>query len=285
MGGAYFRRTHSTAVDFVDEVGRALKILNDNGLRVHPASRFARYHATLRRVVDKRDVDVHVRSQAHLECSQLVTIVAHLVPTNDLVLRAKLGLLLEDSALPQESKTEAQGRNTQFELLVAAQCVRGGLRVHFEEPDLVVECGKSRVGVAAKRVKSGNQLRRNLSDARRQLLAHQHAYDQGIVAIESTHVANPQGNVVVTAETPQATHAAQDLLVAISDEVKLIVPEWAAPDHVLRYTCGVLIVAGAVHYGGFGDTVIAATATTSIRLDKNAAETLRIFREAVVGQE
>jgi hypothetical protein len=56
----------------------------------------------------------------------------------NLKFRAGVKKLLQDAALPQDNNSNTPGRDTQFELYVAAICLRAGLLpVFYDEPDIV----------------------------------------------------------------------------------------------------------------------------------------------------
>jgi hypothetical protein len=68
--------------------------------------------------------------------------------------------LRNDPVLPQEDRLNAQGRNYQFQLYLAAICQRGGLLpVCYEEPDVLSTVEGRTFAIAAKRVTSDRPAR------------------------------------------------------------------------------------------------------------------------------
>jgi hypothetical protein len=78
--------------------------------------------------------------------------------------------LLKDSPLPHMDREESTGRNAQLELYLAALCQRAGMGpVDYEEPDVTCVADGIKFGIAAKRVKSLDQVRKHVKKAAEQV--------------------------------------------------------------------------------------------------------------------
>jgi len=149
--------------------------LRDAGLRVIGSSRVGNYRRILARVArviesPEDDFDFRLLHQAIVECSQLLLIVEELARKPEVLgWRSKAQELLSGHDFPEGKEVHSPGRNTQFELYVAAVCRRAGYHIELAEPDLVVEAAQVRRGIAAKRLKSLGKLKDSLHDASNQL--------------------------------------------------------------------------------------------------------------------
>ncbi len=108
----------------------------------------------------------------------------------------KVDLLLHDAVLPQDDRGESKGRNAQFELYTAAICENAGLvPVVFEEPDITCVVGGVKFGIAAKRIKHLQQLRKRVKDAADQIARSNLS---GIVAIDASLALNSDNQPMVS---------------------------------------------------------------------------------------
>jgi hypothetical protein len=108
--------------------------------------------------------------------------------------REKIALLLNDSVLPQNDRGESKGRNAQFELYLAAICQNAGLaQILFEEPDITCVMDGIKLGIAAKRVKHVQQLRKRVKEAANQIAK---AGLPGIVAIDVSLALNSENQPI-----------------------------------------------------------------------------------------
>jgi len=90
---------------------------------------------------------------------------------------------LKDSVLPQ-SQGESPGRDSQFELFVAAVCVAAGLGpVRIDEPDILCVVNGKPFCIAAKRVKNFQQVQKRIREGARQVGRR---CIPGVVALDST---------------------------------------------------------------------------------------------------
>lgn len=100
-----------------------------------------------------------------------------------------------DSLLPNEDRGESKGRNAQFELFIAAVCQNAGLHpVRREEPDVTCHIEGMKFGIAAKRVKNVDNLRKHIRKAAEQVEGTKLA---GVIALD-TNVALNRDNERIT---------------------------------------------------------------------------------------
>lgn len=77
---------------------------------------------------------------------------------------------LNDSLLPQEDRNNSNGRDSQFELFVAAICQNAGmLPILREEPDVTCHAGDIKFAIAAKRIKNVARLEKHVRKAANQI--------------------------------------------------------------------------------------------------------------------
>lgn len=147
----------------IDAAGQGLRWLGDLGIALPPGNRLQNAKALIERVNDGRLVltsedDNLLKSLA--EAMKTVTeqyIILRsmnpaLGPARPAV-AAKLRLMLSGAATADQD-ANPEPRNTQFELYVGGILTMGGARIVLEEPDLGLDFGGQRVGIAAKRVRS-----------------------------------------------------------------------------------------------------------------------------------
>lgn len=110
--------------------------------------------------------------------------------------RASVQKLLLDAALPQDSTSGTLGRNTQFELYLAAIALRGGLLpVEYDEPDVTCTVGNAKFAIAAKRLKSLKQFERRVKEGADQI---RRAKLPGIIALDLTIARNPANRPITS---------------------------------------------------------------------------------------
>lgn len=148
--------------------------LKSNDVRVPGSSRLGNYRRILERVQRNEDSltasDLRLVHQALFECSQLLLIVEELAREPEVQgWRPKVREIISGHDLPETEGAHTPGRNTQHELYVAGVCRRAGYNVTLREPDVVIETPEGPLGLAAKRVKSLQQLTGALKSASDQL--------------------------------------------------------------------------------------------------------------------
>jgi hypothetical protein len=103
--------------------------------------------------------------------------------------RGLIKLLLKDSVLPQDDKGESKGRDTQFELYLAAICQSASLLpMDYAEPDVLFTVDRKRFAIAAKRLKRLDSAEKHIRKAANQIAESHHP---GIIAFDLSIALNP----------------------------------------------------------------------------------------------
>ena len=111
---------------------------------------------------------------------------------------------LKDAALPTEGSGNTRGRDTEFELYVAAICMNAGFEdVQLAEPDVTCIHNGTKYGIAAKRVKSVNQLTKRFGKAASQI---EGTGLPGIIVVEDSLAFNPE-NAALPMQSRDAEYA------------------------------------------------------------------------------
>lgn len=144
------------------------------GIELNPSSRLMKMYAVLTgaiSVISPSDPDFEIAREAIRDMPVLEFILeqSH-AKSHDNGFVSKLRLVGYDSVLPQMDRQDSLGRNTQFELFVAAICQAAGLGpIIYKEPDICCKLDKTSVGFAIKRVKSANKIEKRISEASKQI--------------------------------------------------------------------------------------------------------------------
>ena len=102
-----------------------------------------------------------------------------------------LKLSLQDPDLPKDSKDSTLGRNTQFELFIAAIASRAGMnvdRLGDSGADWVLTATGNSWSIETKRIKSLDQMEKHIRKAGKQIMATNKG---GIIAIDISLAVNP----------------------------------------------------------------------------------------------
>jgi hypothetical protein len=146
----------------VDAAGQTLRWLGDLGIAIPPGNRLQNAKALIERVNDGRvvltddDDLLNAVAEAMKKITEQYIIVRAMNPKLGPPrpeVAVKLRMMLSGAATADQD-ANPETRNTQFELYVAGILTLGGARVVVEEPDLGLEFGGQRVGIAAKHVRS-----------------------------------------------------------------------------------------------------------------------------------
>lgn len=100
-------------------------------------------------------------------------------------------LSLQDPSLPRDSKDNTLGRNTQFELFLAAIASRAGFtieRLGAGKPDWVLTASGRSWSLEAKRVKGLDKMEKHIRKAGKQIMASQIG---GVIAVDISLAINP----------------------------------------------------------------------------------------------
>ena len=174
--GPWFEGTYGTVsptqgVTFADAVierFRALGVPLKPGNRLERARQVAAELSAGRLTVRREDAGAREWAAEALRTIWEFALIANTAPSGHPPTIAKLEAMLTGAALPR-ADLNSKGRDTQFELLVAALFAAGGVRIRGEEPDLRFELDGRERGLAVKRVRSVKKLAMRLSKGAAQL--------------------------------------------------------------------------------------------------------------------
>jgi hypothetical protein len=181
--------------------------LENLGLRAPGSSRLGSYRRILRRLAEaprelRADDEYRLAHRAILECSQLLLIVSELSrPPEVPNWLAKTQQVLAGHKLPHTEVLSSSARDIQFELYLAGLARRAGYGVTLDEPDVVIRAHDCSAGIAAKRLKSRQKLRRSLRSASTQIAR---AGLDGFIALDLSMLLLPQEEPLVVGDFPAA---------------------------------------------------------------------------------
>jgi hypothetical protein len=184
------RRTRAETAGFVVESLSAL------GLKPNPGSRLMRMLRVLEDtsgtiLPDHPDFETALEADRDMQLLQYVFEQDH-AKSRHVGLVRLLRKLVDDSVLPQDDREISRGRDTQFELFVAAICQAAGfIPVDYLEPDVTCNVQGVQIGIAAKRIKSEVQVKKRIKKAAEQIQASGHV---GIIALDTSLGLNPNNN-------------------------------------------------------------------------------------------
>lgn len=163
------------------------------GISVHHQSRLAKYKEITAKCFNAKLLDNNLDNQelmelsfAYAEIIQLAVIVYYgQVNIEDLEYRGKIEQLLKDAVNPlSTNKVETPGRNTQFELFVAACWKQIGTECRIfppPHPDILLKLDGYDFGIEVKRMKSLRTLGKRFKKAKKQL---HNARNGGVIAMD-----------------------------------------------------------------------------------------------------
>lgn len=169
----------------------------DLGIDVRPGSRLLRMRNTLQRgYIPYEDPEFPIALEAIRDMYQLQLIVDTMDDfRDDPKFLANVERLLKDSAIPQEGNDNTPGRNYQFQMYLAAICLRSNLAVTHGEPDVTCVAEGIKFAIAAKRLKKFKQLKDRIKDGIDQI---ERASLPGIIAIDLTMAWNTKNQPVIS---------------------------------------------------------------------------------------
>ncbi len=182
----------------VEQAAYVVEKVRSLGVRVHPASRLMLMLRTLERGrVEYDDSRFPVALESIRDFYQLRLIVDQMdAHRQNPQFLESVEKLLKDAPLPQEGGASTNGRDTQFELYVAAVCLRGGMApVDYHEPDVACTVAGRRFGIAAKRIKSLGRFEERVKEGANQT---RRAGVPGVVAIDWTIARNPENRPITS---------------------------------------------------------------------------------------
>jgi hypothetical protein len=127
------------------------------------------------------------------------------------LIRPILAKAIKGAAIPPgESKNNALGRNTMFQLTLAAEWKLRGAVVQLGEPDISIDCGGVTFKVECKRPWASHSVRPNMKGAAEQLSRHlslpEGCSQFGVIAISVSRVLNSGTNLLI-AESSDSLHS------------------------------------------------------------------------------
>lgn len=170
-------------------IAELINTLKTWGIRVSPSSRLG----TMFRVIKSVGPEVgslayKIGAQAFIDVSQILHITRDLgQPVTGSEHERLLQEIIKDPTLPQDTGAHSPGRDAQFHLRVAAYATKAGFNPQFEEPDLVCSLDGTQIGLAAKRLKSPENLENLIRGARRQIVE---SGIPGVIAMETSLAGN-----------------------------------------------------------------------------------------------
>ena len=120
--------------------------IEERGIKVHPSSRLMQMKRVLDRgYIDFENIDFLVALESIRDMYQLRLILEESSMATTGEFKACLRKLLQDESLPQDGNSHTPGRNTQFEMYLAAIASRAGLQpIEYAEPDVICRINGAR---------------------------------------------------------------------------------------------------------------------------------------------
>lgn len=191
-------QTQSEPQTRVEQAAYIVERVNALGIPVNSASRLMQMTRTLESgYIEYGDPRFPVVLESIRDMYQLRLIVDEMdAHRKDPRFFASVKKLLQDAAAPQDGNSNSPGRDTQFELYLAAIALRGGMMpVEYDEPDVTCNVEGVRFGIAAKRLKSLERFERRVKEGARQIRG---AGLPGIIALDLTIARNPENRSITS---------------------------------------------------------------------------------------
>ncbi len=186
-------RTRSETAEFV------IASLNALGIEPHPQSRLMRMRRVLLDATgfippDDPDFETALEADRDMQLLEYVFEQDH-AKSRHAGFKRLLRKLTDDTVLPQDNREQSKGRDTQFELFIAAICQAAGfIPVEYPDPPDVTCCVEGiTIGVEAKRIKSEAQVKKRVPKAAKQI--HESRLS-GIIALDTSVALNPNNDRV-----------------------------------------------------------------------------------------
>ncbi len=175
--------------------------LNAFGIEAHPQSRLMRMRSVLLDGAgfippDHPCFETALEAERDMQLLQYVFEQDH-AKSRHAGFKRLLHKLTDDPVLPQDNRERSKGRDTQFELFIAAICQAAGfIPVEYPDPPDVTCCVEGiTIGVEAKRIKSEAQVGKRIAKAAKQI------YESGlpgIIALDTTVALNRNNDRITT---------------------------------------------------------------------------------------
>ena len=182
----------------VEQAAHVIKRVESLGITINQASRLMQMLRILESgYIEYSDIRFPVALESIRDMYQLRLIVDEMdVHSKNLKFVANVEKMLQDAAAPQDSGPNTLGRNTQFELYIAAIALRGGMSpVEYDEPDVTCNVEGIKFGIAAKRLKSLDRFKQRVKEGAKQI---RRAKIPGIIACDLTIARNPKNRPITS---------------------------------------------------------------------------------------
>ena len=186
------RRTRADNASYVIDQMHALELFPD------PTSRIMQMHQTLSQgYIPFNDPKFPIALEAERDMQLLGFIFDQMhVQGDNPEFRTLVKRLLKDSVLPQKDRENSPGRDTQFELYLAAICQSAALLpVNCAEPDVTCTIRGTKFGIAAKRLKSFTSLEKHIRKAAKQIAK---TGIPGVIALDISLARNQQNLPIIS---------------------------------------------------------------------------------------
>ena len=200
--------------EFLEELNNLQGYLSERS--ISPRGRFATLQKSLISFRETGRLSNQV-AIALRELKQMIAIMNNFPEERDPVFIETLSKATRDSAFPDGGSSKSPGRDHQSELYLAALLAsHEGCTIHWEEPDLIVECSNIFFGFAVKRPKSVKKVDGRLRIGAEQLRVNSKhlRFTHGLVAIDTSQISNPNNQFAQRGRRDFTDTAANQLLIS-----------------------------------------------------------------------
>jgi len=179
--------------------------IESKGVALNPSCRFSHFEREIQKTIIARNNKLHpsevnwsLLTEGYRDIAEL-----KLITSSAVVLDTGLPILrqiLSGTPLPSEDANSI-ARDKQFELYLAAILERTGFVVSLEEPDILFSYNSQTYSLAAKRVKSEQQISRRYREAIKQIKKHPYP---GFIGISLDYLIRGSGDKNIVAGSPEA---------------------------------------------------------------------------------
>lgn len=179
--------------------------LKTNGIMLHPSCRFSIFEREIQKYVQVRDhsmsindINISILTEGYRDSNELKVITS-----SKEVFEASIPILkqiLKGTPVPSED-ANSTARDKQFELYLAAILERTGFNISLEEPDIRFIYKTEEYSLAAKRIRSHQQINRRYREAIKQIKKFPYP---GFIGISMDYLVRGPGNLNVIAGSPEA---------------------------------------------------------------------------------
>lgn len=179
--------------------------LNLVGIELHPSCRFSLFEREIQKTIKIRNSDL---PSSEVNWSFIAegfrdTAELKLITSSSIVLTAGIPILkqiLSGTPMPSDD-ANSMARDKQFELYLAAILERTGFGVSIEEPDIIFTHNFKTYSLAAKRVKSTQQISKRYREAISQIKQYS---NPGFIGLSLDYLVRGLGDKNIIAGSPEA---------------------------------------------------------------------------------